>query len=180
MAQADVKARKMAINLEKSQGGQIQKVPSSAGYDVRVIYHGLEKHIEAKGIDRNDTFFAINGLKGISNLLFDDKYYIYFCDVNAGMVLISTKDFVFKNVGWESSKDIKKLIRAWTDTADAIRGISQITVDGRIRFVLRHPVRKLIRDIQQKRAAIDNSLRETIVALWKHHGRNRWSAIYSR
>jgi hypothetical protein len=178
MVKADVKAREMVIALEKSLGNQIFKVPRGAGFDVLVKSNGDEKHIEAKGIERDDTFFAINGLAGVRNLLFDDKYYVYFCDVTNDMVLITTKDFVFRNMGWRESEDIKRLIRSWTDTADAIRGISKIMVDGRIRFTLRHPIRKLVQDLRSNPSSIDASLRNTIVSLWKLK-KDGWQNLYS-
>lgn len=177
MVKPDVKARKAVIALETQIGSSILRVPRGAGFDVKVNFSGEEKHIEAKGIERDDTFFAINGLAGVRNLLFNDKYYIYFCDITNNMILITTKDFIFKNMGWEDSEDIKRLIRAWTDTADAIRGISRIMVDGRIRFNLRNPIRSLIQDLQENPAAIDVSLRNTIIAIWKHEN-NKWRKLY--
>jgi len=109
MVKADVKARKIVIDLEESLGSQIFRVPRGAGFDVLVKFGGSEKHIEAKGIERDDTFFAINGLTGVRNLLFNEKYSVCFCDVANEIVLITTKDFVFRNMGWEQSEDIKRL-----------------------------------------------------------------------
>lgn len=88
-ARADIRAKKMVINLEEALGGERFSVPRKCWYDVLVRSGAVEKHIEVKGIDRGDRFFAINEIAGVRNLLFDEKYHIYFCDVNNRKILIT-------------------------------------------------------------------------------------------
>lgn len=168
----------MVEQLEKSRGRSPLSPSRGAGYDILVkCNNGDEIHIEIKGIQREDKFFAINGLEGIRNFLFDDKYYIYFCDIENSIILVTGSDFIFENMGWKDSKNIKKLIGAWTDIADAIKGISGITVDSRIRFVLPHPIRKLVRDLQNNPQFVNGSLRNTIDSVWKLEN-NQWKKLY--
>jgi len=173
----DVEARKKVIDFEKSQGSQVLEVPRGSGFDVRVRAGQGEKHIEVKGIQHDDKFFAVNGLVGVRNLLFDNDYHLYFYDVSNGIILVASKDFVFRNMGWKDSEDVKRLIRAWTDTAEAIKGISSIAVDGRIRFTLQHPIRSLIKQLQSSPSSISAELLETIVSLWKCDARH-WIKLY--
>jgi len=177
MAKADVEAGKMVIELEESIGNKPVKVSRGAGYDVLVRSKDVEKHIEAKGIRRNDKFFAINGLAGVRNLLFDNNYYIYFCDVSHDVILVTSGDFVIKSMGWSGAEGSKKLVRAWTDTADAIKEVLKIAVVGRITFTLKNPIRTLIQDLQQNPNSVDPSIRDTIKALWKR-GKGGWTKIY--
>lgn len=46
-------------------------------------------------------------------------------------------------MNWSESEGSRKLITAWADTADAIKEVLEVTVDGRIRFVLREAIRDL-------------------------------------
>jgi|Deesub1362B_J571_1020462.scaffolds.fasta_scaffold04869_4 hypothetical protein len=177
MTRAGVRAKEMVIAFERSMGNEISSVSRGDGYDVLVRSEGIEKHIEAKGIEHNDSFFAINGFAGVRAFLFDEKYYIYFCDINNHKILIATGNFVLKNMGWNESEDSRRLIRAWADTGDAIKSVLGVTVDGRIRFALNRPIREIIEDLENNPDSIDSSLRETIVALWKRTD-NGWVKIY--
>lgn len=123
MTKADVTARRWVKELEESIGNKVSKhVPRGAGYDISVVESkGATKYIEAKGIEHSDTFFAINGAAGVRNLLSDNNYYIYFCDVKNDEILVTRGNFVLRSMGWSESEGSKKLISAWTETADAIK-----------------------------------------------------------
>jgi hypothetical protein len=177
MVKPDVMARKAVIALERQLGSQILKVPRGAGFDVRVNFNGSEKHIEAKGIERDDTFFAINGLAGVQNLLSDNNYYVYFCDVTNDMILITSRDFIFRNMGWENSEETRRRIKEWIDIAYVIRRTWDITVDGRIRFTLQYPIRKLIQGLHENPTSIDDLLRNTMIALWTREN-NEWRKLF--
>ncbi len=177
MSSPDVIARKLVIDLELWLNNKVFSGPWGSGYDVLVKFNGDEKHIEAKGIKNNDAFFAVNGLDGVRELLFDSKYYIYFCDVENDAILVTDNKFIHRAMKWSTDVQANRLINSWLELGYSIRSILKVTVDGRIRFHISPPIRTIIASLQNGDSALDIDLVQTIVALWKRQ-ENVWDKIY--
>lgn len=177
LSSPDVIARGMVADLEVSLNNEVLPAPRGAGYDVLVKSGRDEKHIEAKGIKNNDTFFAVNGLAGIHKLLFDAKYCIYFCDVETAMILVTNNKFIQTAMGWSINGEASRLINSWLELAYSVKNILKVTVDGRIRFHIFPPIRTITASLQNDTSSVDGNIRNTIVALWRHR-EGIWEKLY--
>lgn len=172
------RAQREVEEFERQRGSTFQKKSKDSGYDLRVVNNSNEMHIEIKGIEKDDTFFAVNGLSGIRNLIFDENYYIYFCVVDSAQILICKRDFIEKNMDWESNKSVNLLMRAWVDTAQAIREISEIGLDARIRFHLKYPIKALISALKTNPKNLSPELKSSIDSLWEKDSSGSWVRKY--
>jgi hypothetical protein len=145
----------------------ILTAPRGSGYDILAKQGNIEKHIEAKGIKNNDTFFAVNGLEGIHEIPFDSEYYLYFCDLKTDSILIANNKFVHRAMGWNVNGRENRLINFWLELGHSIKSISGVAVDGRIRFHISPSIRTIISSLQDRSTSISHDLLLTVEALWK-------------
>ena len=85
----------LIASLETFRGCSLKFASKGSGFNgVSTSKFGQTRKIELKTVSRSDSWFAINGLKGIKKLFFDKDYWLYFSLIPA-MTVITSKALPF-------------------------------------------------------------------------------------
>lgn len=168
----------LVASLETFRGCSIKFASKGSGFNgVSVSKSGETRKIELKTVSRSDNWFAINGLKGIKKLFFDENYWLYF-SLLPEMMVITAKALPFfkKQVDYRTGKSLLGQLKIW------IRQTEKITTDfglqfiPRINFKVRVPIRQMLKQVLDNPESDD--WKGMGMSVWQLSNHGYWENLY--
>jgi hypothetical protein len=168
----------LIASLETFRGCSIKFASKGSGFNGMSINNlGETRKIELKTVSNSDNWFAINGLKGIKKLFFDESYWLYFCLLPEKIVItVKALPFFEKQVDYRKEKSLLKQLEIWIKQTERITEDFSLQFIPRINFKVRVPIRQMLKQILDNSKINDWQGME--ISVWKLGDQGYWENLY--
>lgn len=165
----------LVCSLETFKGARIEIVKRLSGFNGLSTYkYGQVRKIEIKTFQKSDKWIAINGMRAIDKLFFEQDYWIYFVLLPENVV-IATKGLAFIEHQCKLNRDLKylqKMKKLMVDTKNLAQETRfQLILKINVPFPV--PMRKLTDNILK--GEIDD-WDDAIIEIWENKG--EWKRLF--
>jgi hypothetical protein len=165
----------LVCSLETFKGAEIKLVKRLSGFNGLSVYkYGQVRKIEVKTFQRSDKWIAINGIRAIDKLFFEQDYWIYFVLIPEN-IIVCTKGLQFIQAQMKLNNNLEYLskMKEWMLFTKNLSKETKLQLTLKINVSFSLPLRKLVNNIINcKIDTWDNS----IVEIWENVG--RWREIF--
>ena len=166
----------LVCSLETFKGAKIELIKRLSGFNGLSVYkYGQVRKIEVKTMQRGDKWIAINGVRAIDKLFFEQDYWIYFVLIPENIV-IATKGLQFIQKQLKLNNDVEYL-RELKNLMIDIKHLSKETslkLTLKINVPFSIPMRTLTKQIIEKQLL---GLENAIIEIWQNN--SSWVQIYN-
>jgi len=164
----------LVCSLETFKGAKIELVKRLSGFNGLSVYkYGQVRKIEVKTMQRGDKWIAINGVRAIDKLFFEQDYWIYFVLIPENIV-IATKGLQFIQKQLKLNNNIEYL----TELKDLMIDIKHLSKETSLKLTLKINVPfstpMLTKQIVEKQVV---GWENAIIEIWEN--KSTWIQIYN-
>jgi len=165
----------LVCSLETFKGAKIELVKRLSGFNGLSVYkYGQVRKIEVKTMQRADKWIAINGVRAIDKLFFDQDYWIYFVLVPENIV-IAAKGLYFIQKQLKSNDSIRYL----AELKNLMLNIKHLSKETSLQLTLKINVPFSISMRILKNQMVENQLKDwdnAVIEIWEN--KSSWVQLY--
>ena len=168
----------LIASLETFRGCSLKFASKGSGFNgLSVSMSGETRKIELKTVSRSDNWFAINGIRGIKKLFFDEAYWIYFSLLPEKIVImVKALPFFEKQVDYKAGKSLLKQLKTWIEQTEKITTDFGLQFIPRINFKVRVPIRQMSREILDN--SDGNDWEGMNASIWQLNDNGYWEKLF--
>jgi hypothetical protein len=166
----------LVCSLETFKGAKIELVKRLSGFNGLSVYkYGQVRKIEVKTMQKGDKWIAINGVRAIDKLFFEQDYWIYFVLIPENIV-VATKGLPFIQTQIRVDKNKVQYLEELKDLMLNIKKLSKETslqLTLKINVPFSEPMRLLTENILKGQA---KDWENSIIEIWEN--KSSWIKLY--
>jgi len=165
----------LVCSLKTFKGAKIELVKRLSGFNGLSVYkYGQIRKIEIKTFQKSDKWIAINGMRAIDKLFFEQDYWIYFVLIPEN-IIIATKGLAFIRQQMKLKNNIRYLnqMKEWMLSTKNLAKDTGLQLILKINVPFAIPMRKLTSDILQNKT---KDWDDAVIEIWEN--KSNWVKIY--
>jgi hypothetical protein len=165
----------LVCSLETFKGAKIELVKRLSGFNGLSVYkYGQVRKIEVKTFQRSDKWIAINGIRAIDKLFFEQDYWIYFVLIPEN-IIVCTKGLQFIQAQMKLNNNLEYLnkMKEWMLYTKNLSKETKLQLTLKINVPFSVHMRKLVENIINGNIG---SWENSIIEIWEN--KSNWQEIY--
>ena len=166
----------LVCSLETFKGAKIDLVKRLSGFNGLAVYkYGQVRKIEVKTFQRSDKWIAINGIRAIDKLFFEQDYWIYFVLIPENKV-ICTKGlpFIQRQMQLTNNFDYLSHLKEWMHLTKNLSKSTGLQLNLKINVPFSVPMRTLTSQVLE---GTSNHWEDAIIEIWENKA--EWVNCYT-
>ncbi len=167
----------LVCSLETFKGAKIELVKRLSGFNGLSVYkYGQVRKIEVKTFQKSDKWIAINGMRAIDKLFFEQDYWICFVLIPEN-IIVCTKglDFIQKQVKLTQQIGYLNEMKKWMLTTKSLAKTTGLQLTLKINVPFSFPLRKLVASVLSSEESKEE-WQNAIIEIWEN--KSEWRQIY--
>lgn len=157
----------LVCSLETYKGARIEIVKRLSGFNGLSVYkYGQVRKIEVKTMQKSDKWIAINGIRAIDKLFFEQDYWIYFVLIPEN-IIIATKGLPFlqKQLKLNNNFNYLSQMKEWMLNTKNLAKETKLQLTLKINVPFSLPIRRLKDLIINQNS---NEWDEAVIEIWEN------------
>lgn len=165
----------LVCSLETFKGAKIELVKRLSGFNGLSVYkYGQVRKIEVKTFQKSDKWIAINGMRAIDKLFFEQDYWIYFVLVPENIVVCAKGlEFIQHQLKLKKQTEYLNDMKKWMIATKSLAKDTGLQLTLKINVPFSVPLRKLVPDITKSN---NTEWEDAVIEIWEN--KSNWEILY--